>query len=138
MTLLENLLKLQRKLNHQYRWTQGSEARNADGTPVWAYDRTACCWCLIGAANAVTATFGENRQLLVALQSRAYTRPDEWGEVFEMPLDEWNDDPERTFREVRELITRAIDAETARLQAVATAARARDETTGVDSLDFLD
>jgi hypothetical protein len=138
MTLLENLLKLQRKLNHQYRWTQGSEARNADGVPVWAYDRTARCWCLIGASKVVTETFGENRQLLGALQSRAYTRPDEWGEVFEMPLEDWNDDPERTFREVRELIARVIDAETARLQAVATAARARDETTGVDSLDFLD
>lgn len=117
MTLLENLLILQRKLNRPSRWTQGWVARNADGTPVWSYDRTACCWCLIGAANAVTVTFGENRQLLGALQARALTKPDENGDVFEMPLDEWNDDPDRTFREVRDLIARAIDAETARLQA---------------------
>mgnify|MGYP001593808819 CR=1 FL=1 len=77
------------------RWTQRHAARMKCGKPVGARDARACCWCLLGAIEAIyDGQASQDAQCKVE------------NEVGGRLLSVWNDDPGRTHSEVVELCRR--------------------------------
>ncbi len=90
-------MKVSELLTDASRWTQGAYGRDRNGDPVLLRSKAAVCWCLAGAvafcyrdgvhwsddvANDVELRIGKRLGGMTA----------------------WNDDPDRTFAEVRALI----------------------------------
>lgn len=96
-----SLLRLKSLIWWSGRWTQNADARNEMGESVWCRHLTASSWSLIGAANFITPTFRENEDLLQWLEKQLPP-----GET----LRDWNDDPERTQNDIRDIIRRALSA----------------------------
>jgi hypothetical protein len=78
-------------------WCQRAEAHDEQGEPVEPCDVMAASWSLAGAIRAVASDVGDEDGELERDASRALAL------VLEMPAEElpaWNDDPQRTHRDV--------------------------------------
>lgn len=84
-------------------WTQGSEARNADGDKVPAASREACQWCALGAVLAVIDQRGGSFTPAFDALSAQIPDPAHCGAVWL-----YNDDQGRTKDEILALYDRAI------------------------------
>lgn len=108
MNTLETLKAMDALLDSPERWTVGKLARDVDGQTVKPNSAHACQWCLSGAAmNVLRADQAASWSDLVfeevcGLLSRI---------AGTYPIPEWNDAPNRTFAEVKDLLARAIAAE---------------------------
>lgn len=89
-------MKIKELLSGPEKWTKGHAAINAAGVAVSPYSADACCWCLIGALNKCYP------------DSPSPERDRAFGLLIENfstePISIWNDAPERTFAEVKELV----------------------------------
>lgn len=72
--------------NHPERWTKGSMAKNSLGESVSISDERAVCWCLYGAFTYIYAFNSSSNDFCKNFPNGLVTT--------------WNDDPERTFKEV--------------------------------------
>ena len=72
------------------RWTQGATAKDVEGNPVPSAHERAVCWCLEGAV------------LHLDIQEGAAAVYQALGNTISVA--KWNDDPERSFRDVEELL----------------------------------
>lgn len=79
-------------LTDESKWTQGCSAKDEKGFFVSSKYRTACAWCVTGALNRCSKDFVEYNQNLKQL-------------IAVLPgvgnISVWNDNPLRTFAEVR-------------------------------------
>ena len=85
-------------------WTQGTYARNAEGLSIGTYDPTAVSYCAHG------AIFAAGDLLHVNAKTREEALDLLRKEIDLYYIPGWNDDPERTFSQVRETFRRAAFA----------------------------
>lgn len=89
-------MKIRELLSDESKWTKGARARNPEGLPTSEFSSDARCWCVSFAA---VKCYGVDRAgLVIAKLSSAVGSP--------RSLASWNDAPERTFKEVKELVDR--------------------------------
>ena len=86
-------MNIQTLLDSPEKWTRGWYARDAEGTACIAEDHKAACWCLLGAIRVCYPDFEE--RIAVECQVRQHIGPF---------VDVWNDAPNRTFEDIRELV----------------------------------
>ena len=87
-------MKVKDLLTDESKWTQGAFARNSEGYSVHINSCFASCWCLLGAIElCYPSTYPGVANAVVDA-------------VGGCDIHRWNDDPKRTFAEVRELIER--------------------------------
>jgi hypothetical protein len=102
--VLERMLEI---YSGSEKWTQKYEARSATGQAVSALDRTAVCYCVIGAA---TRAYYDLMGTDIVL---TYSPVDEALELVSeesgSPIVLWNDTVGRTFDEVRTAIEQAYE-----------------------------
>lgn len=96
-------MKIQELLSDDSKWTQRANARAADTTKRPPRSPEAMCWCLVGAflkcyAPGTPEYCDANLRLSLALQVIDRKAPS---------VADWNDKPERTFKEVQALIKKA-------------------------------
>jgi hypothetical protein len=95
-------MKAYELLDSPEKWTQGSHARSASGDERGANDADACRWCIAGAfRKCYSDDFGLYTPEGLAAIKRVR------GLVLENDLVSWNDDPNRTFEQVREALIKA-------------------------------
>jgi hypothetical protein len=102
-------------LSTEDRWTKGSNAFDKYGHSVLADSSTAVCWCLRGAILHVHLKYVHDDPWLDwdgALYN-AVARAIGDTSYIERSIVHWNDDPERTFAEVKAMLAR-LKAETAK------------------------
>jgi hypothetical protein len=113
--ILSDLRALRGLLEAPEHWTQGADARNANGITTFTKDREACSWCLTGAAYRVT--MGEGSYLFnnQRFQRLVAALIDTLGTSGDAPLVsncllviKFNDVRGRTHGEVLDLIDRTI------------------------------
>lgn len=94
-------MKIHELLDSPEKWTQKSFARLADGNPTNSADLDACSWCLTGALFKCYNPSGD------VLNKMAKELPcvGERLAPFNIVL-LWNDDPNRKYEEVFELVKR--------------------------------
>ena len=102
---LEILKKARELISDPSRWTQGTYARNSNGSQEFIMSPAAVCFCTIGAVRRVCGdkSYGH------ALFSLAARLPDP-----PLELSDFNDAPNRTHAEVLALFDKAIKAEEAK------------------------
>lgn len=105
-TALEILTEARALIATPERWTQGSDAKDAEGDPSFADDGNAVCWCAVGAINKVVATPGEQDGAASRLAAHL-------GMAFSN-VPEFNDHRFTDHADVLSLFDRAIAAERAR------------------------
>ncbi|TXH42677.1 MAG: hypothetical protein E6Q97_35280 [Desulfurellales bacterium] len=95
-------MKVSELLDSPDKWCQHAYAKNIEGAPVSSYASGACSWCLIGAINTCYP-------LLVDPDRQEHDMVmDRLKEVIGITnVATWNDDPSRTFEEVREAVLKA-------------------------------
>lgn len=86
-------MKVSELLTDKSKWTQKTLARNMYGQSVDAEDHEACSWCIQG---AVLKCYGHPKN--IDIKERIYAQ---LGSLY---IGGWNDDPTRTFAEVRSLV----------------------------------
>lgn len=75
-------------------WTTQHLARNINGESTYSQDIDAVCWCLLGAiGNCYMLNEHKRKQVINKVESH-----------LKMGIAEWNDKPERTFDDVRNLV----------------------------------
>jgi hypothetical protein len=92
-------------LRDQSCWTQGAMARNRRGDPTGAEYVSAVAWCIMGALiRAYGMEKGLDKEVAVrrAIRSICKSFDATYGSV-----ESWNDDPCRTFDEVRQVLEKA-------------------------------
>jgi hypothetical protein len=80
---------------HPERWVKGSEARSEYGHMCRPTHKAAVCWCLVGALSFVYRNEVEHWQAM----RRVFQ--------FVKSIRTWNDDSNRTFDELLDLVRRA-------------------------------
>jgi hypothetical protein len=90
-------MKVKDILSNASKWTQGADARDADGRACDVDSPAAAAFCLRG---AVLRAYGEGDAALTALEKvkRAVGGRGPFG------IEYWNDDPDRTFDHVRRIL----------------------------------
>ena len=96
-------MKVQDILTDKSKWTQHTYARDKYGNRVATGDEKATCWCLAGAIAKATGldiveAEDASPQAIAIREKLSFQNPDIHY------YQGWNDDPERTFAEVRALI----------------------------------
>lgn len=81
-------------LTSEERWTKDENARDAAGNKVYPRDQEAVCWCLNGA--------------FIAIRASTWLALDVFDPLTGGDFLAWNDAPERTFADVRQLLDRAL------------------------------
>lgn len=103
-------------------WTQGNDARGADGVPVHTLRKEATCFCLAGAfvrahGETLDLVSDDNSKCYRAQATLAYAPSVEVAEKVWKRIDQlvgrdpvsWNDAPERKAEEVTALLDRVIE-----------------------------
>lgn len=85
------------RLSKPKAWTQKAAARNRDGHLLCARERSATCWCAVGAIRRETDYDYEAENATIFLE-KALLPPGSG--IGLRPLARWNDAPERTQAEV--------------------------------------
>lgn len=87
-------------LTDETKWTQGRYARNSNGCYAEASGDEAVCWCLEGALYRCYGIPDDGSAFNAAYRRLRDAIGGEW-------VARWNDDPQRTFAEVRAAIEKA-------------------------------
>lgn len=94
-------MKVKELLSDKSKWIKNVFAKNKEGDEVNYHDPTAYSFCLAG---AVRRCYSETEEVFhdISLQISIKTHQDitQWN----WSIVQWNDDPERTFEEVKELV----------------------------------
>lgn len=85
-------MKIRELLSAPSRWIKRDLARDVDGNQVHPIAAESVCWCLIG---AVVRCYRESEQVAIIKKIQAGVG---------MFGSDWQDAPERTFEEVRQLV----------------------------------
>lgn len=85
-------MKIRELLSDESKWTKGVASRDSNGNEVPYSSLLATCWCLLGAC---CRCYDDD---FLAVRDKIQS------EITWMPT--WNDAPERTFKEVKELVDR--------------------------------
>ena len=84
-------------------WCQGNLSVNKDGVPTMPESKNTCKWCLVGLIQkcypSPISRTKIYKQLIVALGGKLHKDRFDIG-----PLPSWNDNKERKFLEVKELL----------------------------------
>lgn len=105
MNTLETLRAMDALFSSPKKWRQGYYAYDAIGRMVEPRDNHACGWCLMGAAFRVLGA-RKTADHVATQTNRALHKA---GAIPSVPV--WQDAPERTFADVKDLLARAIAAE---------------------------
>ena len=89
-------MKVRDLLTDETKWTKGAFARDKEGKVIGSGSPLACCWCLSGAAFHCVGD--DSDESAYAILARIRER------VGHASVAAWNDDPKRTFAEVRALV----------------------------------
>ncbi len=84
-------------LTDESKWTKGVNARDSSGNPISCLSDKATCFCLVG------ATFKCNGD---ESPDKVYKVMDKISDEIKFSISEWNDAPERTFQEVKDLVVK--------------------------------
>ena len=97
-------MKAYELLSDESKWTKDTYARDKDGEPVFpSTDSSAVCFCAQGALCRVYGWLEiEELPKFKALREAVISMG--FGDPGINPITEWNDAPERTFAEVRDLL----------------------------------
>ena len=109
--LLDDLRALDALFSDESKWTKGVYARDALGGEVSVVSPVAVCWCLSGGGRLVISRDPERHEALIGALNRALPQgalPQGAWYV------DWQDNPCRTFDEVKALIAKAIATEEGR------------------------
>jgi len=83
------------------KWTTKTSARNAEGEACSPISKDAVCWCLSGAMlKCYPDTYYDHSWLEIERRLRNHLKI-----LGEYSLLVWNDNPKRTFQDIRDLIT---------------------------------
>lgn len=85
-------------LTDESKWTKGTFARTANGNLTLDSSDDACRWCLIGAVRRVYGFRTNDYYRAMTALNNVMQEP--W-------VADWNDSPERTFAEVRDVVLKA-------------------------------
>lgn len=88
--IMRTLAEARMKITAPERWTRGEYARDGDGNPCAPNDINACCWCSMGAIEAV-ADNPDDGHMAMEFLGFASTY---------LFLHQWNDDPETSHSDV--------------------------------------
>ena len=88
-------------------WTQHTDARAADDTPVHPWDARAASWSLLGALVAAVEHTADTHGEQAALRELAHTCILLADTLDTDSLDDWNDAPARTGKDVIAALDRA-------------------------------
>lgn len=94
-------MTVQELFSSEQNWTKGIAAKNAFGVTVPVRSRTAAKWCLLG---AIAKCYGGERanEIEIKVIDKLFGgRKRRLGDC----LSVWNDSPQRTFRDVKNLAT---------------------------------
>lgn len=83
-------------LDSPEKWTKGAWGRCKDGSACDCRDERATCWCIIGAIYKCFSNEARIEKLLKEMRDSL--------NLSEHPLMWWNDNPERTYEEVIDLL----------------------------------
>ena len=86
-------------LSDEYKWTKKVGARDINGKHVFPHGFAAVCWCIMGGAIKVT---NGNKERINNIRDKLEV-------VVGDKIELWNDRPERTFGEVKQVIRSAIE-----------------------------
>ena len=92
-------MKAYELLDSASKWTQKAFARDRVGEPVTVGDKRAVQWCIVGAVNLCYPDFSEWSKKTDKLRYELYSKME-----IDRSLSSWNDDGERTYEEVYELL----------------------------------
>lgn len=81
------------------KWTQGEGARDENGVPVYYNAKNAVCWCLMGALAKCYGSLTPDWYAAVDKVNDALTQKHK-----NILVIKWNDDPNRTWQEVHDLL----------------------------------
>jgi hypothetical protein len=90
-------MKIRELLTDESKWCKNVTARDINGNPINGDSEDAACWCL-GEAFDVCYK-GQEQSVVTEAWYRIYAATG-------IPFCRWNDAPERTFKEVKELVDR--------------------------------
>lgn len=92
-------MKVKDLLSSSDKWCQGFEAKTIDGHPVSPHVDEAARWCIVG---AISKCYGDDTP-------EYYAAREKFAEVIHdvQPISVWNDEPGRTFTEVRKKVLKA-------------------------------
>ena len=86
-------MKIHELYTNESKWTKRAEARNSEGDKTFFDDHEATCFCLFGALFKCYPDNKERRGIRLRIEARLNF----------VPITQWNDDPNRTFEEVKQL-----------------------------------
>ena len=90
--------KIRELLTDESKWTKWTSARNKFDRATRPQDPDAICWCLVGAFNKCYPGYNlERESVSEKLSDAVFSR-------FHKFINQWNDDPARTFAEVKALV----------------------------------
>lgn len=92
-------MKVKELLSSPERWTKGAERRDADGEPTLLEGEHVASRCLYGALYCAYRATPERFEAELKIKVEFI------GMGVNKTLYEWNDAPERTFEDVRQLVT---------------------------------
>lgn len=92
-------MKIRELYSDESRWTKNAFARDASGNEVSSRNSTAVCWCVGGAFNKCYPTFDNE-----SIDERVRVREKLEAKLGGCVIVSWNDDPKRTFAEVKALV----------------------------------
>jgi hypothetical protein len=98
-------MKVKDILDKPERWTQGAAARDKRGRRCDVISDAAVRFCLRGAAARVYS--GPALEDALFSIAKALNLDEECYEDLDGAIEVWNDDPDRTFAEVRQVVERA-------------------------------
>ena len=92
-------------LCNKSRWGRGYDAQTATGDPVAVFNENAIRWCLGGAMRLVYGHNAELHQKMTKLiNDWLLEHKEEFEEADDVSLSGWNDEPERTWKEIRQML----------------------------------
>lgn len=96
-------------LNKKSKWTQLAYARDKNGKEVHSSSPKACCWCILGAISHVSRQSKGEGSIFYAQELARFQEMH--GKLVDAIKQNnialWQDDPNRTFKEVRAAILKA-------------------------------
>ena len=91
-------MKVRELFTDASKWTQGPSAKQSDGTPCSEYSAEACSWCLAGAINKCYDDIPTAHKVNIK---------ETLSQTLGMHFIDWNEEPNRTFEEVKALVEKA-------------------------------
>lgn len=97
-------MKVSELLNKPSCWTQRQAARNAEDHPINLWSSEARSFCLLG---AIERCYGVPGELTTDYEPVLEARRRVWAAIGHQSITAWNDNPARTFQDVRSVVERA-------------------------------